>query len=296
MRRVDRARISLYDRKNCCGPLSKVAGRQGLRTTIHRPRAILHDSSFARARASTVDRTMASRELRKLCVFCGASTGTDPVYMASAKELGEHFVRENIGLVYGGGTVGLMGEIARTVQSGLGDDGVMGVLPEALAPREVSGALIGRTHIVADMHTRKAMMAQHADGFIAMPGGLGTLEELLEVLTWQQLGFHSKPVALLNVNGFFDPLLEFFQHAVKQGFVRAHHNNVIVSTDPQELIEKMRAFEPPVSLVAAALNSTVPVGLDVSVSSRQAEEQQQQQDAGQAHAKPTAAAVEQAAT
>ncbi|EFJ47282.1 hypothetical protein VOLCADRAFT_61608 [Volvox carteri f. nagariensis] len=186
---------------------------------------------------------MATRELRKLCVFCGASTGTDPVYMASAKQLGECFVRENIGLVYGGGTVGLMGEVARTVQGGLGDEGVLGVLPEALAPREVSGTLIGRTHIVADMHTRKAMMAQHADGFIAMPGGFGTLEELMEVLTWQQLGFHTKPVALFNVNGFFDPLLAFFGHAVTEGFVRPHHSNVIVSADPGELIDKMRAFQ-----------------------------------------------------
>ncbi|GIL91682.1 hypothetical protein Vretifemale_19258 [Volvox reticuliferus] len=119
---------------------------------------------------------------------------------------------------------------------------------------------------------RQAMMAQHADGFIAMPGGFGTLEEFLEVMTWQQLGFHTKPVALLNVNGFFDPLLTFFQHAVQEGFVRPHYNTVIVSADPGELVQKMRAFKPPVSLVAAALNSTVPVGVDVSVSSIQAEQ------------------------
>ncbi|GIL53386.1 hypothetical protein Vafri_9002 [Volvox africanus] len=215
---------------------------------------------------------MASRELRKLCVFCGSSTGSDPVYMNSAKQLGEYFVRENIGLVYGGGTVGLMGEIARTVQGGLGDEGVMGVLPEALAPREVSGTIIGKTHIVADMHTRKAMMAQHADGFIAMPGGFGTLEEFMEVMTWQQLGFHTKPVALFNVNGFFDPLLTFFQHIVQEGFIMAQYNTVIISADPEELVQKMRLFQPPVSIVAAALNSTIPVGVDVSVSSRQAEQ------------------------
>ncbi|GIL91681.1 hypothetical protein Vretifemale_19258 [Volvox reticuliferus] len=267
--------LSVGSEQNCCGPLSRVFRFQKLRAlkSQNSYRATAHSSGLGLTSTPTVDdQIMASHELRKLCVFCGASTGSDPVYMASAKQLGEYFVRENIGLVYGGGTVGLMGEIARTVQGGLGDEGVMGVLPEALAPREVSGALIGKTHIVADMHTRKAMMAQHADGFIAMPGGFGTLEEFLEVMTWQQLGFHTKPVALLNVNGFFDPLLTFFQHAVQEGFVRPHYNTVIVSADPGELVQKMRAFKPPVSLVAAALNSTVPVGVDVSVSSIQAEQ------------------------
>ncbi|GIL91680.1 hypothetical protein Vretifemale_19258 [Volvox reticuliferus] len=261
--------LSVGSEQNCCGPLSRVFRFQKLRAlkSQNSYRATAHSSGLGLTSTPTVDdQIMASHELRKLCVFCGASTGSDPVYMASAKQLGEYFVRENIGLVYGGGTVGLMGEIARTVQGGLGDEGVMGVLPEALAPREVSGALIGKTHIVADMHTRKAMMAQHADGFIAMP------EEFLEVMTWQQLGFHTKPVALLNVNGFFDPLLTFFQHAVQEGFVRPHYNTVIVSADPGELVQKMRAFKPPVSLVAAALNSTVPVGVDVSVSSIQAEQ------------------------
>ncbi|GFR50464.1 hypothetical protein Agub_g12686 [Astrephomene gubernaculifera] len=212
--------------------------------------------------------------LRKLGVFCGASPGSDPKYMASARALGEQLVRENIGLVYGGGTVGLMGEIARTVQAGLGDDGVLGVIPRALTPREVSGSMIGRTHIVEDMHTRKAMMAQHADGFIGLPGGFGTLEELLEVVTWQQLGFHTKPIGLLNVGGFFDPLLAFVKHAVAEGFIRSQHNTLIVSSDPTDLIARMRAFKPPVSLVASALNSTGPVGLDVSVTSQQAEEGQ----------------------
>lgn len=192
--------------------------------------------------------------------------------MEGARALAHEMVAQKIGLVYGGGTVGLMGEIARTVAAGLGDEGVFGVLPEALAPREVSGALIGQTHIVPDMHSRKAMMAQHADGFIAMPGGFGTLEELLEVVTWQQLGFHTKPIALLNVGGFYDKLLAFFDQAVQEGFVRAHHNNLIVSSDPKELIDKMRAFKAPVSLIASVLNSTGPVGVDVSVSSQQAEE------------------------
>ncbi|KXZ54676.1 hypothetical protein GPECTOR_4g742 [Gonium pectorale] len=212
-----------------------------------------------------------SRQLLKICVFCGASTGSDPRYMAAAKALGEHLVQQKIGLVYGGGTVGLMGEIARTVEAGLGEEGVMGVIPEALTPREVSGALIGKTHIVPDMHSRKALMAQHADGFIAMPGGFGTLEELMEVLTWQQLGFHSKPIGLLNMCGFFDPLLAFFKHAVAEGFVKPQYNTVLVSSDPAELVQMMRDFKPPVSLVASALNSSVPVGVDVSVSSQQAE-------------------------
>ncbi|KAG2434666.1 hypothetical protein HXX76_007559 [Chlamydomonas incerta] len=213
------------------------------------------------------------RELKKLCVFCGASSGTDPEYMAAAKALGDYLVKEKIGLVYGGGTVGLMGEIARTVQAGLGDEGVLGVIPEALTPREVSGSLIGKTHIVKDMHTRKALMAQHADGFIAMPGGFGTLEELMEVVTWQQLGFHAKPIALLNIRGFYDPLLAFVQHAVEQGFIRPMHNNLIVSSSPEELVAAMRAFTPPVSLVASIMNSTAPVGLDVSLSSQEADRQ-----------------------
>ncbi|KAG2492008.1 hypothetical protein HYH03_009738 [Edaphochlamys debaryana] len=211
------------------------------------------------------------RELRKLCVFCGASPGNDPAYMAAAKQLGEYLVSERIGLVYGGGTVGLMGEIARTVQAGLGDDGVLGVIPEALTPREVSGSLIGRTTIVKDMHTRKALMAQHADGFIALPGGFGTLEELMEVVTWQQLGFHTKPIALLNLRGFFDPLTAFVDHAVKEGFIRPQNMNLIVSEDPADLVARMRAFTPPVSLVASMLSAKEPVGVDVGMSSAQAE-------------------------
>ncbi|GIL91683.1 hypothetical protein Vretifemale_19258 [Volvox reticuliferus] len=172
--------LSVGSEQNCCGPLSRVFRFQKLRAlkSQNSYRATAHSSGLGLTSTPTVDdQIMASHELRKLCVFCGASTGSDPVYMASAKQLGEYFVRENIGLVYGGGTVGLMGEIARTVQGGLGDEGVMGVLPEALAPREVSGALIGKTHIVADMHTRKAGLTTNTTAdegpscFVTVPGG-----------------------------------------------------------------------------------------------------------------------------
>ncbi len=126
-------------------------------------------------------------EFKKIAVFCGASSGSDPVYIECARKLGEEMVRRNIGLVYGGGNVGLMGAIAETVGKGLGEDSVIGVIPKALAPREISGTTVGEIRLVEDMHTRKAMMFAEADAFIAIPGGFGTLDETLEITTWQQL-------------------------------------------------------------------------------------------------------------
>jgi len=181
--------------------------------------------------------------------------------------MGRELVKNNIALVYGGGTVGLMGEIARTVCDGSGPNSVIGVIPGALAPRELSGEMIGQVTVVDDMHQRKALMAKHADGFIGMPGGFGTLEELLEVITWQQLGFHAKPIGLLNINGFYDTLLSFFSQCVEQGFIKPEYNTVLVSSDPAQLIAMMREFKAPVSYLAQAqmrAASQSGVGMDVS--------------------------------
>jgi uncharacterized protein (TIGR00730 family) len=126
-------------------------------------------------------------QFKKIAVFCGASSGSDPVYIECAKKLGEEMVRRKIGLVYGGGNVGLMGAIAETVGKGLGEENVIGVIPKALAPREISGTTVGEIRLVEDMHTRKAIMFAEADAFIAIPGGFGTLDETIEITTWQQL-------------------------------------------------------------------------------------------------------------
>eukprot|EP00879_Flechtneria_rotunda_P019345 GHRR01020317.1.p1 GENE.GHRR01020317.1~~GHRR01020317.1.p1 ORF type:complete len:213 (+),score=40.81 GHRR01020317.1:462-1100(+) len=205
-------------------------------------------------------------QIKRICVFCGSKHGIRPQYTETARHLAHTLVKHNIGLVYGGGTVGLMGEVATTVQSGLGADYVLGVIPQALTPREISSELIGDTKIVNDMHERKALMARNADGFIAMPGGLGTLEELLEVMTWQQLGFHAKPIGLLNPKGYYDPLLNFFKHCIAEGFVRAEQQNLLVSPDPEELVNMMLAWQPPTSSVLAdGQQRAAAIGEDISL-------------------------------
>ena len=160
-------------------------------------------------------------------------------------------VKSNIGLVYGGGNIGLMGEIAHTV-----DDGgveVIGVIPEALVDREVSGTTVGETIVVDSMHTRKATMASKADGFVALPGGYGTLEELLEIITWQQLGYHARPVGVLNVEGYYDPLLHMFDEMVRAGFLRQQSRDIVlVSSDPAELLQKLRDYTAPPSVIELA--------------------------------------------
>lgn len=157
------------------------------------------------------------------------------------RALARELVMENIALVYGGGDIGLMGVIADEVIR-LGGD-VTGVIPQGLLDKEVAHGGLTRLHIVKDMHERKAMMADLADGFIAMPGGLGTLEELFEILTWSQLGFHQKPVGILNTEGFFDGLLAFLQHQVDQGFVSEKHKQLLmIETDPALLLARLRAL------------------------------------------------------
>jgi uncharacterized protein (TIGR00730 family) len=177
---------------------------------------------------------------KAICVYCGANPGASPRYAEAARALGRALVEENIALVYGGGNVGLMGTIADEVLR-LGGE-VTGVIPAALVEREVGHTGLTRQFIVKDMHERKAMMAQLADGFIAMPGGMGTLEELFEMLTWSQLGIHAKPVGLLNVDGFYDALMGFIGHASGQGFIRPQHAALmLVESDPQALLRRLRS-------------------------------------------------------
>lgn len=193
------------------------------------------------------------RKLKRVAVFCGANAGARPEYLQSAKDIGEELVKRSIGLVYGGGSVGMMGAVAHTVDAGLGDGGVIGVIPHELMPREMSGAGIGEVRVVDTMHQRKAQMADLADAFIAIPGGFGTLEELLEVVTWNQIGLIVKPVGVLNVCGYFDPLLKFFDHAVQEGFVRETSRTIVIEgKTAAELLDKIAAYKPPPSLLELA--------------------------------------------
>jgi uncharacterized protein (TIGR00730 family) len=166
-------------------------------------------------------------------------------YLFAAEELGRKLVERGIGLVYGGASVGLMGRLAETVLAGGGE--VIGVIPEALVRKEVAHRVIPDLRIVDSMHERKASMADLADGFIAMPGGLGTVEELFEVLTWGQLGIHEKPCGILNVRGYFDTLVSFLDHAVDQLFIKAEHRDlVLVAKEPVRLLDLLKAWEAPV--------------------------------------------------
>jgi uncharacterized protein (TIGR00730 family) len=178
--------------------------------------------------------------MKSICVYCGANAGNDPVYAEAARALARCLVDENLALVYGGGKVGLMGVIADEVLR-LGGE-VTGVIPTQLVEREVGHNGLTRQFIVKDMHERKAMMAQLADGFIAMPGGMGTLEELFEMLTWSQLGIHDKPIGLLNVDGFYAALAAFIQHAGAQGFIKPEHVQLMrVEADPAELLRRLKS-------------------------------------------------------
>ena len=176
--------------------------------------------------------------MKSIAVYCGASPGADPVYADAARSLARVLVEHNIALVYGGGKVGLMGVIADEVLR-LGGEAT-GVIPKALVEREVGHAGLTRLFVVKDMHERKAMMADLAEGFIAMPGGMGTLEELFEMVTWAQLGIHAKPIGLLNVDGFYDGLARFVDHMVEQGFVRpAHAELLTLDASPDALVQRL---------------------------------------------------------
>jgi len=190
--------------------------------------------------------------MKSLCVFCGANAGNKPVYRATAENLGRLLAGRGIQLIYGGGNVGLMGAVADACLDAGGT--VIGVIPQALMGKEVEGRPVDhrtltRLEVVDSMHTRKARMAELAEGFIAMPGGFGTFEEYCEILTWAQLGFHVKPIGLLNVVGFYDPLLAMFDHAAAEGFLREQNRAMALSdSDPEALLAAMAAFRPePVS-------------------------------------------------
>jgi uncharacterized protein (TIGR00730 family) len=182
--------------------------------------------------------------MRRLCVFCGSSEGNDPAYLQAARALGETLARSGIGLVYGGASVGLMGVLADAALVAGGE--VTGVMPRALVEKEIAHSRLTDLRVVGSMHERKALMAELSDGFVALPGGIGTFEELFEVWTWAQLGHHTKPCALLNVRGFYDGLIAFLDKVVERGFMKdAHRSMLIVAQQPMELIERLRAYEPP---------------------------------------------------
>ena len=181
--------------------------------------------------------------MNRITVFCGSNGGFRNEYAEAAKNLARLLVEKNIGLVYGGGSVGLMGIIADEVMRRGGF--VAGIIPDSLDRREVGHRGISELRVVGSMHERKAQMAQLADGFIAMPGGIGTFEEFFEIVTWAQLGFHEKPCGLLNVAGYYDGLLSLCDHAVAEGFLRPVHRELILSdADAARLLEKMENFRP----------------------------------------------------
>ncbi len=181
--------------------------------------------------------------MKSICVFCGSNPGNDPAYLEAATSAGLYLAKNNIGLVFGGGRVGLMGRIADTVMENGGR--VTGIIPRDLAEKEVAHENLTELHIVGSMHQRKAMMAKLSDGFIAMPGGFGTFEEICEVITWTQLGFQDKPCGILNMNGYYDPMIRLFDKAVSEGFIREMHRElVIVGEEIESLVEAMRQFKP----------------------------------------------------
>ncbi|HMF08921.1 MAG TPA: TIGR00730 family Rossman fold protein [Thermoanaerobaculia bacterium] len=184
------------------------------------------------------------RSLRSVCVFCGANEGSDPAYAEAARDLAAALASAGVRLVTGGGRVGLMGVVADAALAAGGE--VVGVIPQALLAREMGHTGLTRLEVVETMHERKARMADLSDGFVALPGGVGTLEELFEVWTWAQLGVHEKPCGLVNVRGYYDPLLAFLDHSASEGFLRDRTRKMlIVETDPRRMLERLSAYEPP---------------------------------------------------
>jgi uncharacterized protein (TIGR00730 family) len=181
--------------------------------------------------------------VHRVCVFCGSSPGARPAYAEATAETARLLVDQGIGVVYGGGHVGLMGVLADTAMAAGGE--VIGVMPQALVDREIGHQAITDLRVVGSMHERKALMTELSDAFIALPGGAGTLEELFEVYTWAQLGLHTKPCALLDVEGYYSGLAAFLDHAVEERFLREEHRAALmVERDPARLLERLREFEP----------------------------------------------------
>jgi hypothetical protein len=182
--------------------------------------------------------------IHRVCVYCGSSSGARPHYAAAAKHTGTLLGARGIGLVFGGGGVGLMGIVADAALAAGAE--VIGVIPNALAAKEVAHRKLTDLRVVGSMHERKAVMADLADAFIALPGGMGTLDELFEILTWAQLGLHEKPAGLLDVEGYFRPLVTFLDHAVTEGFVREPHRRLLTVADtPEALLEAFEMHQPP---------------------------------------------------
>jgi uncharacterized protein (TIGR00730 family) len=182
--------------------------------------------------------------VRRVCVYAGSNPGSDPAYADAARALAATMAERNIGLVYGGGKVGLMGVLADTILQQNGE--AIGVMPKALIDREIGHPGLTELKVVDSMHERKALMAELADGFIAVPGGIGTLEELIEVYTWSQLGIHDKGCGVLNVRGYYDALAAFLDHAVSEGFLRPQHRATLtVAEDPAELLDALATYTPP---------------------------------------------------
>jgi len=182
--------------------------------------------------------------VQSLCVFCGSRQGLDPAYTKAARSLGTMLAEANIRLVFGGGHVGLMGVISNAALEAGGD--VIGVIPRSLVERELAHAGLTDLRIVGSMHERKALMSDLSEGFITLPGGTGTLEEFFEVLTWAQLGEHEKPCGLLNVAGYYDPLLTVFDQMVNRGFLSEPNRDlVLVESEPERLLQRLESYQPP---------------------------------------------------
>jgi uncharacterized protein (TIGR00730 family) len=183
------------------------------------------------------------RQMNRICVFCGTNPGSRPQYGAAARELGQILAEQGLELVYGGASVGIMGELADSVHEHGGH--VTGIIPQQLMEKEAAHTGIPNLIVVASMHQRKSQMADMSDGFIALPGGIGTLEGFFEILTWGQLGIHAKPAGILNVAGYFDELTRFLDHAVQEGFLTEEHRGAIMmEQDPRRLLERMQAYTP----------------------------------------------------
>lgn len=189
-------------------------------------------------------RLQSAPAMRRICVYCGSHQGDRREYGEAAADFGRLLAGQGLGLVYGGGGVGLMGRLADAVLAAGGR--VTGVIPHGLVVREAAHPRLSDLRVVDSMHERKALMAELSDGFAVLPGGLGTLEELAETLTWGQLGIHAKPCGLLNVAGYFDPLIAFLNHAVEEGFVRPQYRALLqVGETPEELLDRLRSYRPP---------------------------------------------------
>ena len=182
--------------------------------------------------------------MKRLCVYCGSSSGGQTDYARVARQLARAMVSRNIGLVYGGASVGIMGEIANAVLEEGGN--VIGVIPKRLFAKEIAHTGITELREVGSMHERKSLMADLSDGFIALPGGFGTIEEILEIITWSQLGMHRKPCGLLNVCRYYDKLIEFLDHAVSEQFIKtSHRSTILIDESPDALLEKFKAYKAP---------------------------------------------------